>query len=94
MADGALAAPDITLKSAVARSSAGQDLGAALGREAIGVPVFGEVAEALPGSCSRCGAPVATWAWCAASTAYFSAPPERPGRRPTLTDRRPHLSVP
>ena len=49
IADGALSAPDITLKSAVARSSAGQDLGTALGREAIGVPVFGEVAEALDG---------------------------------------------
>jgi 4-hydroxy-tetrahydrodipicolinate reductase len=49
IADGALAAPDITLKSAVARASAGQDLGTALGREAIGVPVFGEVAEALDG---------------------------------------------
>jgi 4-hydroxy-tetrahydrodipicolinate reductase len=47
--DGALAAPDITLVSAVARSSAGQDLGVALGREAIGVPVHGEVGDALDG---------------------------------------------
>jgi 4-hydroxy-tetrahydrodipicolinate reductase len=47
--DGALAAPDITLVSAIARRGAGQDLGVALGREALGVPVHGEVAEALDG---------------------------------------------
>lgn len=47
IAGAALAAPDITLKSAVARRSAGQDLGTALGREPVGVPVYGDVAEAL-----------------------------------------------
>jgi 4-hydroxy-tetrahydrodipicolinate reductase len=47
--DAALAAPDITLKSAIARSSAGQDLGTALGRDPLGVPVHGNVAEALDG---------------------------------------------
>jgi len=47
--EGALAAPDITLKSALARRSAGQDLGTALGREPLGVPVFADVAEALDG---------------------------------------------
>ena len=49
IADGAIAAPDITLVSAVARSSPGQDLGTALGREALGVPVYGSVREALDG---------------------------------------------
>jgi len=49
IADGALAAPGISLKSAVARRSAGQDLGTALGREAVGVPVFAGLAEALDG---------------------------------------------
>ena len=47
--DGALAAPDITLKSAIARRSAGQDLGTALGREPLGVPVYADVGEALDG---------------------------------------------
>jgi 4-hydroxy-tetrahydrodipicolinate reductase len=47
--DAALAAPDVTLKSAVARSSAGQDLGSALAREPLGVPVHGNVEEALEG---------------------------------------------
>jgi 4-hydroxy-tetrahydrodipicolinate reductase len=37
------------LTTAVARSSAGQDLGTALGREPLGVPVHGNVAEALDG---------------------------------------------
>jgi 4-hydroxy-tetrahydrodipicolinate reductase len=49
IADGALAAPDITLKAAIARSSAGQDLGSALGRERLGVPVYANVREALDG---------------------------------------------
>lgn len=49
IAEGALAAPDITLKSAVARSSAGQDLGTALAREPLGIPVHGDVADALDG---------------------------------------------
>src|SRR4051794_7842654 len=47
VAEGALSAPDIALRSAVARRSAGQDLGAALGREPLGVPVFASVVEAL-----------------------------------------------
>jgi 4-hydroxy-tetrahydrodipicolinate reductase len=47
--DGALAAPDITLTSAIARSSAGQDLGTALGREPLGVRIHGNVTEALDG---------------------------------------------
>src|SRR5215217_2196505 len=46
---GALAAPDITLKSAIARRSAGQDLGTALRREPLGVRIHGDVAEALDG---------------------------------------------
>ena len=37
------------LRSAVARSAGGTDLGKALGREPMGVPVFGSVAEALDG---------------------------------------------
>jgi 4-hydroxy-tetrahydrodipicolinate reductase len=49
IAEGALAAPDLTLKSAVARGSAGQDLGTALGREPLGIPVHGDVADALDG---------------------------------------------
>ena len=44
-----LHAPDLALRSAVARSSAGADLGAALGGDALGVPVHGTVAEALEG---------------------------------------------
>jgi 4-hydroxy-tetrahydrodipicolinate reductase len=47
--DGALAAPDITLTSAIARSSAGQDLGTALGREPLGVRVHGNLTEAVDG---------------------------------------------
>ena len=47
--DGVLAAPDITLTSAIARSSAGQDLGTALGREPLGVRVHRGVTEALDG---------------------------------------------
>ena len=45
--EGALAADGITLSSAVSRSSAGQDLGTALGRDALGVPVFADVEDAL-----------------------------------------------
>ena len=48
--DGALAAPDITLTSAIARSSAGEDLGSALGREPLGVQVRDTVAEAVEGA--------------------------------------------
>jgi 4-hydroxy-tetrahydrodipicolinate reductase len=49
IAHGALDAPDLKLRSAVSRSSAGQDLGAALGGEPLGVPVHRRVAEALDG---------------------------------------------
>jgi 4-hydroxy-tetrahydrodipicolinate reductase len=44
-----LSASDLTLRSAVARSSAGRDLGEALGGEPTGVPVHATVAEALNG---------------------------------------------
>jgi 4-hydroxy-tetrahydrodipicolinate reductase len=44
-----LEAPDLALRSAVARSAAGRDLGEALGRDPLGVPVHGTVAEALAG---------------------------------------------
>ena len=43
----ALEAPDLTLKSAVARRSAGEDLGTALGTDPLGVPVHAEVGDAL-----------------------------------------------
>lgn len=46
---GVLDAPDLTLRSAVARSAAGSDLGEALGGEALGVPVHATVREALDG---------------------------------------------
>jgi 4-hydroxy-tetrahydrodipicolinate reductase len=46
---GVLAAPDLTLRCAVSRSAAGQDLGNALGGDALGIPVFGSVAGALDG---------------------------------------------
>jgi 4-hydroxy-tetrahydrodipicolinate reductase len=42
-------APDVSLRSAVSRSASGRDLGEALGGEALGVPVYGSVAEALDG---------------------------------------------
>jgi 4-hydroxy-tetrahydrodipicolinate reductase len=44
-----LAADDLTLRCAVARSAAGSDLGVALGGEAVGVPVVAAVADALEG---------------------------------------------
>jgi 4-hydroxy-tetrahydrodipicolinate reductase len=44
-----LEAPDLALRAAVARSSAGADLGEALGGDALGVPVHGTVGEALEG---------------------------------------------
>jgi len=47
--DGILAAPDLTLVSAVARSTAGQDLGTALGRAPLGVPIHASVGDALDG---------------------------------------------
>ncbi|MGZ4269678.1 MAG: 4-hydroxy-tetrahydrodipicolinate reductase [Solirubrobacteraceae bacterium] len=46
---GVLDAPDLSLRSAVSRSAAGRDLGEALGGDALGVPVFADVAEALDG---------------------------------------------
>jgi 4-hydroxy-tetrahydrodipicolinate reductase len=49
LVDAVLAADDLELVSAVARSTAGQDLGVALGREPLGVPVHGAVADALEG---------------------------------------------
>jgi 4-hydroxy-tetrahydrodipicolinate reductase len=44
-----LDAPDLELRAAVARSAAGRDLGEANGGEALGVPVYGSVGEALDG---------------------------------------------
>ncbi|MGI8781365.1 MAG: 4-hydroxy-tetrahydrodipicolinate reductase [Solirubrobacteraceae bacterium] len=44
---GVLAADDLELRSAVARTTAGQDLGAALGGEPLGVPVNAAVGDAL-----------------------------------------------
>jgi 4-hydroxy-tetrahydrodipicolinate reductase len=49
VAEGVLAAGDLELAGAVARSAAGRDLGEALGREPLGVPVHGDVADALDG---------------------------------------------
>jgi len=49
LVDGVLAAPDLELRSAVARSAAGQDLGTALGREPLGVDVHPSVTVALDG---------------------------------------------
>ena len=49
LVQGVLDAPDLELRSAVSRSNAGRDLGEALGRDALEVPVFGSVAEALDG---------------------------------------------
>ena len=46
---GVLEADGLVLRSAVARSAAGQDLGTALGGEALDVPVYGSVDEALDG---------------------------------------------
>jgi 4-hydroxy-tetrahydrodipicolinate reductase len=50
IARGVLDAPDLELRSAVSRSAAGEDLGEALGDEALGVPVHGSVREALEGA--------------------------------------------
>lgn len=46
---GVIDADDLVLRSAVARSAAGADLGTALGGEALDVPVYRSVAEALDG---------------------------------------------
>jgi 4-hydroxy-tetrahydrodipicolinate reductase len=44
-----LAAPDLELRSAVSRLAAGRDLGEALGGEALGIPTYANVPEALDG---------------------------------------------
>jgi 4-hydroxy-tetrahydrodipicolinate reductase len=49
LVDAVLAAADLSLVSAVSRSAAGSDLGEALGRDPVGVPVHAGVAEALDG---------------------------------------------
>jgi 4-hydroxy-tetrahydrodipicolinate reductase len=49
LVDGVLAAADLELCSAVARATAGQDLGTALGRAPLGIPVHATVADALEG---------------------------------------------
>jgi 4-hydroxy-tetrahydrodipicolinate reductase len=49
LVEGVLDAPDLSLRSAVSRSAAGSDLGEALGHEALGVPVYATVREALDG---------------------------------------------
>src|SRR5579864_8723573 len=49
VAQGVLEAGDLSLAAAVSRSAAGQDLGHVLGRDALGVPVYGAVCEALDG---------------------------------------------
>jgi 4-hydroxy-tetrahydrodipicolinate reductase len=49
LAEAVLEAGDLSLRSAVARSAAGSDLGVAWGAEPLGVPVFGSVGEALDG---------------------------------------------
>ncbi len=46
---GVLEAPDLVLRSAVSRSAAGRDLGAALEGDPLGVPVHATVAEAIAG---------------------------------------------
>jgi 4-hydroxy-tetrahydrodipicolinate reductase len=49
LVDGVLEASDLSLVAAVSRSAAGRDLGEALSRERLGVPVHGSVADALEG---------------------------------------------
>ena len=49
VAEAVIDRPEFELRSAVARSHSGSDLGVAWGRAAIGVPVFGAVADALDG---------------------------------------------
>ena len=49
LVDGVLQAGDMHLCSAIARSSAGLDLGVALGRAPLGVTVHASVADALDG---------------------------------------------
>jgi 4-hydroxy-tetrahydrodipicolinate reductase len=47
IAEGVLAADDLTLVGAVARSAPGRDLGEAWGGEPLGIPVVSDLAEAL-----------------------------------------------
>ncbi len=49
VAEAVVRHPDLTLRSAVARRSAGRDLGQAWEGPRLGVPVFGSVGEALDG---------------------------------------------
>jgi 4-hydroxy-tetrahydrodipicolinate reductase len=49
VAEAALSAQDLELRSAIARQSAGQDLGTALGREPAGIPIHADVDDALDG---------------------------------------------
>jgi 4-hydroxy-tetrahydrodipicolinate reductase len=49
LAEAVLSADDLHLRSAVARSAAGSDLGVAWGADTLDVPVFGAVTEALDG---------------------------------------------
>src|SRR6266516_4420049 len=49
IAQAIIDADDLTLRSAVARSVAGVDDGTAWGGDALGIPVYGRVAEALDG---------------------------------------------
>jgi 4-hydroxy-tetrahydrodipicolinate reductase len=49
LVDGVLGAGDMALRSAIARSAGGTDLGQALGRDPMGVPVFASVSDALDG---------------------------------------------
>lgn len=49
LVDAVLEADDLVLRSAVARSAAGRDLGLALGRDALDIPVYASVEEALSG---------------------------------------------
>lgn len=48
--EGVLAAPDLELSGALARSAAGQDIGVALGRDPLGVAVSGSVDDAVDGA--------------------------------------------
>jgi 4-hydroxy-tetrahydrodipicolinate reductase len=49
LVQGVLEARDLRLAAAVSRSAAGQDLGEALGGDALGVPVYGRVDDSLDG---------------------------------------------